>query len=52
MADLATGGAWAFFGISMTQINEALQLLALALTIVATAITIYIHVRNKFWRKR
>jgi disulfide bond formation protein DsbB len=50
IADVSTGGAWTFLGLSMTQINEILQALALILTIVATGITIYIHVRNRFWK--
>lgn len=52
VADFAAGGAWTFFGLSMTQINEALQILALMLTIIATGITIYVHVRNKFWVRK
>lgn len=36
----------------MAQINEALQALALVLTIIATAISIYVHVRNKFWTSK
>jgi diaminopimelate decarboxylase len=52
IADAATAGAWSLFGLSMTQINEALQALALLLTIVATGITIYVHCRNRFWTKK
>lgn len=51
IADAATASAWSLFGLSMTQINEALQAIALVLTILATGITIYIHVRNKFWKR-
>lgn len=35
IADAATAGAWGLFGISLAQINEILQTLALLLTIVA-----------------
>ena len=40
IADAATATAWGLFGMSLTQINELLQTLALILTIVATTITI------------
>jgi hypothetical protein len=49
LADLATGGAWSLLGISFTQINEVLQFVALILTIVATGITIAIHLKK--WLK-
>lgn len=50
VADIAAGSAWGFFGLSMTQLNELLQAIALVLTIIATTITIGIHVRR--WFKR
>jgi hypothetical protein len=50
IADAAAATAWGLFGMSLTQINELLQTLALLLTIVATAITIVIHVRK--WLKK
>lgn len=50
IADAAAAGAWGLFGVSLTQINELLQFVALLLTIAATAITIGIHVR-KWLRK-
>ena len=50
VADVSTGAAWTLFGVSLTQINEALQMVALVLTIVATTITIGIHVRRWFTR--
>lgn len=46
IADAATATAWGLFGMSLTQINELLQTLALILTIVATTITIVIHVKR------
>jgi hypothetical protein len=50
IADAAAATAWGLFGMSLTQINELLQTVALLLTIVATAITIVIHVRK--WLKK
>jgi hypothetical protein len=49
-ADAATGVAWGLFGLSFTQINELLQAIALVLTIIATTITIGIHMRRWFER--
>ena len=46
LADAATAGAWGLFGLSHTQLNEALQTIALLLTIIATAITIGVHVKR------
>jgi hypothetical protein len=50
VADTATGAAWGLFGLSFTQINEMLQMIALVLTIIATTITIGIHMRRWFER--
>ena len=49
IADAAAAGAWGLFGLSFTQINEVLQFFALILTIVATGITIWVHIRK--WLK-
>lgn len=49
IADATAAGAWGLFGLSFTQINELLQFVALVLTIVATGITIVVHVRK--WLK-
>jgi hypothetical protein len=50
VADTATGAAWGLFGLSFTQINEMLQMIALVLTIIATTITIGIHMQRWFER--
>lgn len=50
VADAGAISAWGFWGISLTQINDVLQMVALILTIVATAITIGVHIRR--WLKK
>lgn len=50
IADAATASAWSFLGISMTQLTELLQLIAVLLAIASTGISIYIHIRSRFWR--
>lgn len=47
---MATAGAWGLFGVSLTQINELLQFVALVLTIIATSIAIAVHVIK--WLKK
>jgi hypothetical protein len=51
VADVATGTAWGLFGLSFVQLNQVLQAIALVLTIIATTITIGIHMRRWFERK-
>jgi hypothetical protein len=50
IADAAAAVSWGLFGMSFAQINELLQFVALVLTILATGITIVIHLR-KWLRK-
>jgi hypothetical protein len=46
--DVANGSALALFGLSLTDIQQMLQVIALVLGIVATLFTIIAHVRR--WR--
>lgn len=50
VADVSAASAWGLFGLSFAQINEALQTIALLLTIAATGITLLIHFRR--WRAK
>lgn len=46
LADIATGSAWGFGVLSLAQVNEVLQMLALLVTIASGLIAISIHVRR------